>query len=71
MVTHDLEFAQEHGDRWVAMADGEIIADGAPDTVMADSIAMARAGLRPTQRFQLLQEIKRLREERSIASQVS
>ena len=71
LVTHDLEFAQEHGDRWIALADGEIVADGASDSVMADSVAMERAGLRPTQRFQLFQKIRKLREERSIVSQVS
>lgn len=51
LVTHDLEFAAEHADRWVALADGQIVADGPPAVVMADARAMAMAGLRPTQRF--------------------
>jgi energy-coupling factor transporter ATP-binding protein EcfA2 len=55
LVTHDLEFASEHAMRWVALADGEVVADASPEIVMADSKAMAAAGLRPTQRFQLLQ----------------
>jgi energy-coupling factor transporter ATP-binding protein EcfA2 len=58
LVTHDLEFAAEHASRWIALADGEIVADGSPEKVMADRGAMKKAGLRPTQRFQLIQAIK-------------
>jgi len=61
-VTHDLEFAAEHADRWLILADGEIIADGPPNKVMEDSTAMTKAGLRPTHHFQLFQAIKRLKE---------
>jgi cobalt/nickel transport system ATP-binding protein len=61
LVTHDLEFASEHAMRWVALADGEVVADASPEIVMADSKAMAAAGLRPTQRFQLLQILAELR----------
>ncbi|MBM4351153.1 MAG: ABC transporter ATP-binding protein [Deltaproteobacteria bacterium] len=61
-VTHDLEFAAEHASRWLILSDGKIIADGPSDVVMAESTAMAKAGLRPTHRFQLIQAIKRLRE---------
>ena len=53
LVTHDLEFAAEHADRWVVLAGGQIVADGSPQEVMGDSEAMAAAGLRPTQLFQL------------------
>jgi energy-coupling factor transport system ATP-binding protein len=58
LVTHDLEFAAEHASRWIALADGQVVADGPPEEVMADKTAMKRAGLRPTQRFQLSQAIK-------------
>jgi energy-coupling factor transport system ATP-binding protein len=60
MVTHDLEFAAEHGSRWVALAEGRVVADGPPEVVMASRSAMARAGLRPTQRFVLLERLKQL-----------
>jgi energy-coupling factor transport system ATP-binding protein len=59
LVTHDLEFAAEHASRWIAMADGQVVADGLPDAVMANGEAMKRAGLRPTQRFQLIEALKR------------
>jgi energy-coupling factor transport system ATP-binding protein len=58
LVTHDLEFAAQHASRWLILAEGQIIADGSPDTVMANRTAMARAGLRPTQGFQLIQALK-------------
>jgi len=59
LVTHDIEFAAEHANRWVALADGKIAADGPPETMMENSFAMTKAGLRPTQAFQLIQEIKK------------
>lgn len=62
-VTHDLEFAAEHASRWVLLAEGKIMGDGSPYEVMAQSTAMEKAGLRPTQRFQLIQAIKRLKEK--------
>jgi energy-coupling factor transport system ATP-binding protein len=62
LVTHDLEFAAEHASRWLVLAEGRIIADGPPQVVMADSKAMAKAGLRPTQRYQLLQALKDVEE---------
>jgi energy-coupling factor transport system ATP-binding protein len=58
LVTHDLEFAAEHAGRWLILSEGQIIADGSPDAVMANPTAMAKAGLRPTQRFQLIQALK-------------
>lgn len=61
-VTHDLEFAAEHANRWLILSDGKIISDGSPDQVMAEPLTMEKAGLRPTQRFQLIQALKRLRE---------
>ena len=60
LVTHDLEFAAEHASRWIALADGQVVADGSPEGVMADEAAMKRAGLRPTQRFQLIQALENM-----------
>ena len=65
LVTHDLEFAAEHANRWLVLAEGRIIADGLPEAVMADSKAMTRAGLRPTQRYQLIQALKEIREKKA------
>jgi energy-coupling factor transport system ATP-binding protein len=62
LVTHDLEFAAEHANRWLVLSEGRVIADGLPDEVMADSLVMSKAGLRPTQRFQLTRAIKHFRE---------
>jgi energy-coupling factor transport system ATP-binding protein len=58
LATHDLEFAAEHATRWLVLSEGKIIADGSPEDVMTDASVMAKAGLRPTQRFQLIQAIK-------------
>ncbi len=63
IVTHDLEFAAEHANRWLVLSDGRIIADGSPGAVMADSKAMTQAGLRPTQRYELIQALKGMKEE--------
>ena len=63
LVTHDLEFAARHASRWLLLAEGQIIADGPPDTVMANHTAMAKAPLRPTQRFQLIQALKETTKE--------
>ena len=63
LVTHDLEFAAEHANRWIALAKGRIVSDGPPEAVMADSKAMTQAGLRPTQRYQLIQALKSMKED--------
>lgn len=63
LVTHDLEFAAEHANRWIVLAEGRIIADGPPEAVMADLGAMSQAGLRPTQGYQLIQALKRMKED--------
>src|SRR4030043_1087656 len=63
LVTHDLEFASQRASRWLILAEGQIIADGSPDAVMANHTAMAKAGLRPTQRFQLIQALKETSKE--------
>jgi energy-coupling factor transport system ATP-binding protein len=44
-VTHDVEFARRHGDRVVVLADGQVIADGPPPTVLGDPEPLAQAGL--------------------------
>jgi energy-coupling factor transport system ATP-binding protein len=63
LVTHDLEFAAQHASRWLILAEGQIIADGSPDAVMTNHTAMAKAGLRPTQRFQLVQALRETSKE--------
>jgi energy-coupling factor transport system ATP-binding protein len=57
LATHDLEFADQVAPRWIALADGEIVADATPDEAMANTEAMARAALRPTARFELQQAL--------------
>ncbi|MEO0250467.1 MAG: ABC transporter ATP-binding protein, partial [candidate division WOR-3 bacterium] len=47
IVTHDLEFAAQHADRWIVLADGRIVADGPPNTVMANAQVMAASGIHP------------------------
>jgi energy-coupling factor transport system ATP-binding protein len=59
LATHDLEFAAAHAPRWLVLAEGRILADGSPEAVMSDREVMATAGLRPTQRFELFQLMKR------------
>jgi energy-coupling factor transporter ATP-binding protein EcfA2 len=65
LVTHDLEFAAEHANRWIVLADGRTIAGGSPEVLMADSKIMTRAGLRPTYRYQLIQALKEMKEEKA------
>lgn len=55
LVTHDLTFAERTASRWLLMADGHLLADTAPDQIMADSDLMTRAGLEATDRFRLTQ----------------
>ncbi len=53
IVTHDLTFAERAAHRWLLMAGGRLLADAAPDRIMADADLMAQAGLEPTDRFRL------------------
>jgi len=39
------------------------VADGSPNTVMADARVLAASGLRPTQSFQLREALERLGKE--------
>ncbi len=51
LATHDLEFAAEVAPRWIVLADGEIVADGAPVQVMQNREAMTRAALYSIEQF--------------------
>jgi energy-coupling factor transport system ATP-binding protein len=53
LVTHDLTFAENCAQRWLLMAEGRLLADGAPWEVMADREALSRANLAPTDRFRV------------------
>ena len=53
LVTHDLTFAEQCAERWLLMAEGRLLSDGAPWEVMADREALARANLVPTDRFRI------------------
>jgi energy-coupling factor transport system ATP-binding protein len=53
LVTHDLSFAEEHAHRWLLLAHGQVVAEGAPWKVMSDRAAMERAHLEPTDSFRL------------------
>ena len=55
IVTHDLTFAERTASRWLLMAGGRLLADAAPERIMADPDLMARAGLEVTDRFRLAQ----------------
>lgn len=53
LVTHDLEFAEQHASRWLLLAAGEVLAAGPPWEVMADAAALRHAHLEPTQAFHM------------------
>jgi energy-coupling factor transport system ATP-binding protein len=53
LVTHDLSFAERNAHRWIVMAHGQAVAEGAPWKVMSDKPTMARAHLEPTDSFRL------------------
>lgn len=46
VVTHDMQLASEHADRIVVLADGRVVASGAPADVFADEPLLRAAGLR-------------------------
>lgn len=60
LVTHDLEFAEQHADRWVLLAEGQVLTSGTPWEVMSREAALRQAGLEPTQAFQLQRAFARL-----------
>lgn len=45
-TTHDVDFARDHADRVVALADGAVVMQGPPAEVFADAVAMVETGLR-------------------------
>ena len=53
LVTHDLSFAEQHAHRWLLMAEGRIVKEGVPWTVMSNPTAMEEAHLEPTDAFRL------------------
>ena len=58
LVTHDLTFAESHANRWLLMAEGQVVADGTPGQIMANQKAMHRAHLEPTDAFRLYEDRK-------------
>jgi energy-coupling factor transporter ATP-binding protein EcfA2 len=46
-VTHDSRVVAEYAQRVLVMADGELITDGPPETVLYDTDVMARAAIKP------------------------
>jgi ABC-type multidrug transport system ATPase subunit len=59
LVTHDLDFAEQCADRWVLLAEGQILADGSPEEAMSDVEAMHQANLQPTQAFRIRQALRK------------
>ena len=47
LATHDLEFAATSCPRWLVLAGGRLLADGAPPAILGDPGLLARAALRP------------------------
>ncbi len=52
-ITHDLDLAVRYANRVVLVADGRIVADGAPEEVLADEDRLRRCRLRPTSLLRL------------------
>ncbi|WP_342744860.1 ABC transporter ATP-binding protein [Isoptericola jiangsuensis] len=46
VVSHDMQLVAEHATRVVALADGRVVADGAPGDVLGDDDVLHAAGLR-------------------------
>lgn len=57
VVTHDVEFAAEYARRIIAMAKGEIIADGSPTKVLTNPQILDKCALLAPQITQLAQKI--------------
>jgi len=54
IATHDLGLVTEAADRVVALADGQVVFDGPPLTLLADADLLARVGQEPPPLVQLL-----------------
>jgi energy-coupling factor transport system ATP-binding protein len=60
IITHDMPIVARYAQRVVAMAQGEILADGSPHEVFSNPEVLARTSLAPPQITQLAQEVERL-----------
>ena len=60
VITHDMQLVAEHARRVVVMAEGQIIADGPPAAVFADSEVTARAHIEPPEVTRLALELARV-----------
>jgi energy-coupling factor transport system ATP-binding protein len=58
IVTHALNFAETVASHWVVMTSGRIAARGRPQEIMADRALLEKAGLEPTERFNLWQRAR-------------
>ena len=47
LSTHDMGLVAEHADRVLVLADGRVLAEGAPEEVLTDPGLLERAGLTP------------------------
>jgi len=47
-ITHDLDLAIIYANRILLIADGELVADGAPQDVLRDDAVLERCHVRPT-----------------------
>ncbi len=56
LITHDADFALSVCDRIAVLADGRIVADGAPAVVLRDADLLARHGLAPPEAAPVLEE---------------
>ena len=57
-ITHDMELAAG-ADHVIVLADGRVIADGAPGEVLGDETVLSRAGLQPPLAVQVGRELER------------
>jgi energy-coupling factor transport system ATP-binding protein len=56
-ITHDIDFAAEHFDQVVVMAQGEVLAQGPAAEVLAQGEVLARAEVEPPQLARLAQRL--------------
>lgn len=47
IISHDMQFVADHADTLCVMAEGRVMAQGAPETIFADAALLARAALAP------------------------
>ena len=58
LISHDLDFCAEHAERVIVMADGQILADGLPKDVLAQTSTLKRAAVIAPQLVRLAQALK-------------